>query len=56
MNVFFLPALGKWGIARFFSPSILRETMFFVVFVVSFLHQSGNWVSVGGGKLAWGGG
>lgn len=62
MNVFLLPALGKWGVARFPPIHPQRDPVFLFVlgwlflFIRLFLHQSGNWVSVGGIKLALRGG
>lgn len=55
MNVFILPALGKWGVACFLSPSIPRETTFLFLFFVLFCTKVATG-SVLGDKAGLGGG
>lgn len=56
MNVFLFSALRKWGMAPVSSfPSVSREATFHFHFslLFFFLHQSGNWVSVGDKAGLW---
>lgn len=62
MNVFLFSGLGKWGMAPVSSsfPSVSRDDLWFrlcffvfLLFFFFFLHQSGNWVSVGDKAGLW---